>query len=463
MEHKHRFHIFFALRYLRYGLLLCLLPMVQALISFDLTALFMALWQDLYILIFCFVLALALWWRTGFWVKDDCVFVEHGFLLHHKYVFEKRSLAALEINRPLYCRFFGAAKVTLYFKNYAVPDKTMLFLPKRAAQHIADLLMPVREDASVFAPTGFERLALVMLSANVLTTTLFIWMGANRVTEVLGDGWRQQLTTLAQENFSRVEHFLAQFLPAGMALMTALLFLIISATFLYSFFHTAGFTVCRNGGVIINRGGLLTKIERRIFVQSVCACDVRVTPVARLLGRYPLYVSAGSFHGGDIPLMVYRRRTPQMPETLLANFRAPEGKLCVPAGKSPWQYVTMPLIGLVLSLALSGVALGVMPGMLPVLAVPTVLFLGSMAVCIEGIFKEGVCRNKNRTLSLCYTRFFTRHEVCVLTGDVSYTVFQNPFGINMGYANFYVRLPCRVRFRVRGVRQYLAHRMPFLL
>ena len=36
MTKKHRFHILFAFRYLRYGLLLCLIPMLRALlVGFD--------------------------------------------------------------------------------------------------------------------------------------------------------------------------------------------------------------------------------------------------------------------------------------------------------------------------------------------------------------------------------------------------------------------------------------------
>ena len=56
-----RFHIIFALRYLRYGLLLCLVPMVQALLAFDLDSMWAALTQDAAILLVCAAAALALW------------------------------------------------------------------------------------------------------------------------------------------------------------------------------------------------------------------------------------------------------------------------------------------------------------------------------------------------------------------------------------------------------------------
>ena len=46
MNRQRRFHIIFAVHYLRYGLLLCLVPMLQALLAFDLDSLWAALRQD---------------------------------------------------------------------------------------------------------------------------------------------------------------------------------------------------------------------------------------------------------------------------------------------------------------------------------------------------------------------------------------------------------------------------------
>lgn len=457
-----RFHIFYALHFLRYGLLLCLVPMLQALIAFDLQALWVALWQDFYILALCVAAALLLWWRTDFSLENNCVVLRRGVLFRRTDTYHKDSIAVLDITRPLYCRMFGAAKMTLFFKNYAAPKKALLYLPKKTAEQIANALMPVRENASVFAPTGTERLALMILSANVITTSVFVWMGAKRVTDLLGQDMRV-FTEFAQQNFARIEMFLEQFLPVGMAVVTALVFAFASVTLFFSFLHTAGFRVCRNGGVIICRGGLITRVERRILAQSVSLCDVRVTPVARLLGRYPLYVTAGSFHGGDVPLMVFRRKYPHTPESLLTSYKTPDAPLCEWRRKSIWQYIGFPGGCMVFSLALCGVAFAGLPQMLPVLAVPVLLSAGWLAVSVEGYFKEGVCENKNRTLSVWYTRLFTRHEVCVLTPDVRYTVYQSPFGVSMGYATVSIRMPCAVSLRARGMPQYKAHHMPFTL
>ena len=459
MTKKHRFHILFALHYLRYGLLLCLIPMVRALLAWDFDSLLTALWQDLYILIFCAIAALCLWASTLFEITPNGIFTQQGIFLQSRRVFRGDSIAALEITRPLHCRLLGASKLTLYFKALALPRTYQLYLPQKTAAAVAEALLPVRSDTNVFAPTGFERLAFVMLSANVITSWVFIVLGVKQVTQILGDGIQE----VAKENFTRLTAFAAHFLPAGAAIISAAVFVMISATFFYTLLHTAGFRVCRNGGVIIMRGGFITKIERRISVQSISACDVRVTPVARLLRRYPLYISAGSFRGGDIPLMVYRKNAAHLPETLLPHFTPPNGTLCEPKRKSIVQYVWLPCTCLALCLALCGVAFAVMPSMLPFLAVPALFSLGSVLQSYEGFLKEGMCKNENRSLSLVFTRFFTRHEVCIFSPDVSYTMLENPLSLSAGRCDFCVSLPCRLSYKARGVLRYQADRIPFIL
>ena len=78
---------------------------------------------------------------------------------------------------PLYCRMLGASRVTLYFKTNASPKSYSMYLHKKDAAAVADVLLPVRSDTSVFEPTGFERLSFVMLSANIITSSAFALWG----------------------------------------------------------------------------------------------------------------------------------------------------------------------------------------------------------------------------------------------------------------------------------------------
>ena len=67
---KGHFHIVYVLKYIRYGLILCLVPMIQAAIRFDLPSLYTALRQDAVILIVMFFVSLAIWQKLGFSFTD---------------------------------------------------------------------------------------------------------------------------------------------------------------------------------------------------------------------------------------------------------------------------------------------------------------------------------------------------------------------------------------------------------
>ena len=82
--------------------------------------------------------------------------------------------------------------------------------------------MPVRQDHSIFSPTGYEKLSFVMLSANVLTASAFAWVSFDRMQDVLGDSVRQ----LAWTRFEQLELLVERILPAGLAALATLFFLI---------------------------------------------------------------------------------------------------------------------------------------------------------------------------------------------------------------------------------------------
>lgn len=161
-------------------------------------------------------------------------------------------------------------------------------------------------------------------------------------------------------------------------------------------------------------------------------------------------------------MLVYRKGREETVTRLLPSFCPPDAPLGDAHGKSPVQYLWKPGALLALSLAVCGVALGAMPQLLPVLAVPAVLSLAALAVSLEGYWREGVCKNRNRTLSVCYTRFFTRHEVCVFTQDVACTVAENPFSVSRGRCDLTLHLPARRSCRARGVRRHTAQELPFM-
>ena len=92
---------------------------------------------------------------------------------------------------------------------------------------MADVLLPVRSDTSVFEPTGFERLSFVMLSANIITSSAFALWGVKQLDEVLGQNFQQ----IALDTFHEAELFAARYLPTGLAFLVTLGFAVTGFTF----------------------------------------------------------------------------------------------------------------------------------------------------------------------------------------------------------------------------------------
>lgn len=448
---KH-FHFVYSLRYIKYALLLCVIPMLRALLYFDLPSLFLALQQDAAILAFIGFLACGFWLAAQYSFDETHFAITEGLVFRRQHLLRMDSISVLEIVRPLSFRILHASRVILYFKTNTVQKRCTLYLSKKEAERFAALAMPVRQDVSVFEPAGGERLAFVMLSANIVTSSVFGLVTVNRLTDVLG----KDAGVFAWERFTKLELLFEHFLPAGLSFLTALLFLAFTFAVLYSLFRTAGFTVCRNGGILISKGGLVTKTERRFKCAAITACDVRVTPAARLLRRYPVFLCAGSFHAGDAPVFAFKNKNRAFLHTLLPEFVLDEPVFKAPKNRSIFQYLWLPGALFAICTALYIVARNVLPPLAPPLLLPMLLTFLSTLLSIEGYGREHLKRNKNATVSVCYTRFFTRHDVCVLGQDLALRIWQHPISISQGYADVYLHLPAMRRLRVRGMQAYAA-------
>lgn len=453
---KGHFHIVYVLKIIRYGLILCLLPMVQALLAFDLESLYRALRQDAAILVVMAGLGLALWRRVGFVLTGRALVLDTGLLVRRRAVFVRRDIAVLEQARPLWLRLAGASRVTVYLARGRGRTKATFYLPRRQAAALAELLLPVQSDAVLFAPTRAERIRLTVLSANLATTAALVLVSLRQTRRLLGMELEEKLNDLALGQLAQVEKLLELVLPAGLAWLVTLVFALWGAALLWSLLSTAGFKVCRSGGVILAKGGHVNHLERRILASAVSVCDVRLTPVGRLLRRRAVYLSAGSYRGGDIPVLVYKPGTEALIRALVPKFApaplAPE----MLAGRSLPLFLWKGAAAFVFSAALMGVSLWQLPQITPLLVAPTLLCLGLVLAGLEGWLTEGVYQTAEGTLALQYTRGFTRHTAYVLTADRAFTCRQTPFSEGVGRCDLVVHLPCRARLRVRAIKQVRA-------
>ncbi len=461
-KRENRFHIVFTLKYFKYMLIFSVATFIRALFHFTLSSFIEACIISGFLFVSCFFVAFIIWAFTSISIKQNELRVKKGCFYKIERIYKKDSIAAINIERPLLYRIIGASILTIYFKNNFYPRKIKFYLSKNKAAQIINTLTPVQEKNAVFEPTGAERAVLVILSANLLSTAAFILITLDYISDFLGQS-RYDLALIARDNLLTIDTIVQRFVPAGISLLLSLGFLLASLTVLLSFFRTARLRVCRAGGIILCRGGLFTKTERRININCIVACDVKTTPVARLMGRKALYITAGSFVSRDFPVLVFKKSQPEKPSVLLPEFSLPSDIMCEYKRKSKIQYLYKPLLALAVCLFIFYVFYIINSPIMFFMPVLIALCIMSFAVSVEGIFKEGFCINKNRTISLCYTKYITRHEVCVITHNMKYSVRQSPFNIRKKSANLKINVLYGLKLRARGVIAEKALEMPFFV
>lgn len=460
-----RFHILYTLRFLKYALAAAVVPMVQLLFSLEWHTFFRVLRQSALILGVMGLAALVFWYFTACSWQKGFVSVRQGVVRGSRYVYRASQIAVVDLRRPFYCRLTGATRVTLYFRGGVSPGSREIWLPKAQAVQLADSLMPLAGPATPphRHQSGKDRLAHLLLSTNVITTLLLGVTSARQIARFFGDVL-ERLQAWGSQGFSYIEQFFLLVLPTGAAVLATLLFLLSLAALLRAGLSTSRYSLLRMGGILLERRGLVGTLERRIRHSAVDACDFRTTPVARLLGRRPLHIYAGAFVDTAVPILVCKMGEEETLQNLLPRMRPMNRKeISNTAVKSIGAYVWLSGSLLGLSLFLFIIAAYRFSTLTPIIALLCTLCLGSLLVGIEGFFHEGVAARKDGGLVLSQTRFFTRHTLFVITGDLSASFRQHPLSRAHDRCNFQLYLPARRRFRVRGLSVFVAQQLPLTL
>ena len=89
-----------------------------------------------------------------------------------------------------------------------------------------------------------------------------------------------------------------------------------------SFAQTVHYTVWHTADQIGSRGGWLGHFECRVRTSEISFADVRISPAARLMKRWPVFVTAGGC-SPELPLFVCRSGEEALFRELLPEFRMP--------------------------------------------------------------------------------------------------------------------------------------------
>lgn len=326
------------------------------------------------------------------------------------------------------------------------------------ADRLARQLIPAQRAPSFFEPAGFEKLSFVMLSANLIATAALATMTVSRLTKLLGEDVRR----LAQMGLSQLEHLFALFLPAGVSAIFTIVFFFLLLSLARGVGATWRFQVTRSGNVLLSHGGLFTRTECRVLLSCVTFSSIHLTPWARLLRRSPVFVSAGGFKGHELPLVTVR--TGQEEETLrrlLPEFCLPTHKMCNLRRRHLGSFLIYSGTAAGLCLALMIVSIYALPGITWALAIGLFFALVWCAAQVDAFFREGICKNDNRTFSLSYSRGFTRYLVTLYTNDFSLELKMHPIAANEGRCDLRLFTPSHSTFKIRSIEYSAANHLRF--
>ena len=437
-----RLHPFAALQVLRKTLVLYLVPLINVLFERNWEAVRAALRQD----VILFLTACGVSWvilHASSWSLDE----SGALCLHWKLLFRfdrtvrGASLAALTIERPFYFRLAGASRLTLYPVGEPKKRTLTLCLRKADAQQLADQLMPIH-DPSLHTPAGGERAALGLLGANSLST-LALLMLAIRQTQQRPDAY-----TLAFAQINFLAGLAARWLPMGAAWLLAFAGFLLGLSLLRSFVQTVHYEVWHTADQIGSRGGWLDRFECRARTAQISFADVRISPAARLLRRWPVFVTAGSC-SPELPLFVYRSGEEALFRELLPEFRMPPDLLARTEQRSLIFFAPAG-IPFVLCALLTLISCTTLPGLTVTLLFPTAFFAAGLAGAVMGYRREGVWLREGR-LTLRRQRGIYLHSICVFHPDVCLTAVQSPWAANVDRTNLTFAFPGLVRLKVRSV------------
>ena len=404
MTQKRHYHPLAALRFLRKTVLLCLLPLATALLEFSLSALLTALRQDAALLLF---LCGASWvlLEASSWALDDAgvLRLRWAFAAKQERILRGEALAALTIERPLLFRLMGASRVVLYPVGQPAKRAVTLYLYKEDAQELADRLMPIC-DPVCHRPAGGERAAMVLLGANGLSTLALLYLAIRQ----------SRPFPLTAEAFAQTIH--------------------------YTVWHTAD--------QLGSRGGWLSRFEFRVRSREVSYADVRFSPTARLMKRWPVFVVAGSCRP-ELPLFVYRSGQEALFRELLPEFRMPPDIRPSLAHRSAVFFAPAGIpFGLCLLLVL--VSRTVLPALTVTLLIPTAVSAIFLAGGLMGWLREGIWLREGR-FTLRRQKGVYLHCICVLHPDVCLRTLQSPWAARYQRLTLTLALPGQVRLKVRSI------------
>ena len=210
-----------------------------------------------------------------------------AFISKRERIIRGEALAALTIERPLSSGCSGPAgwcstrwaSLPSELSPFICTKKTRRSLPTADACPGPDLPPPCRGRAGRAGGFGCQCLSTLALTYLAIRQSRPFPLTAEAV---------------ALSRLNVLVRFAAHWLPAGAAWMLVLAGALFGISLARSFVQTVHYTVWHTADQLGSRGGWLSRFEFRVRSSEISYADVRVSPIARLMKRWPVFVVAGS-------------------------------------------------------------------------------------------------------------------------------------------------------------------------
>ena len=328
----------------------------------------------------------------------------------------------------------------LFEQSRSASESTVIFLLLKLVELLAILYIALNLR---MLQKGGEKLAFAVLGANGLSTLILWWLAIHQTQSYAPDAQTAALAQLGQ-----LAAFAARWLPLGTAWLLVLAGTLFCISLVRSALQAVHYTVWRTDTQLGSRGGWLSRFEFRVRSSEISYADVRVSPIARLMKRWPVFVVAGSCRP-ELPLFVYRSGQEELFRELLPEFRMPPDTRHDLTHRSAVFFAPAGIpFGLCLLLVL--VSRSVLPALTGTLLIPTAVFAVFLAGGLMGWLKEGIWLREGR-FTLRRQKGVYLHCICVFHPDVCLRTFQTPWAARYQRMTLTLALPGQVRLKVRSI------------
>lgn len=444
---QNRFHPVYSLAILRKPAILCVVPLLAALLRLDLAALLTALWQELALISVLLVLGVIFWHGAGWQLKNKrLTFRRSIFGLQWQESFSAQDLAFVAVRRCWYLRPIGAVRLEFSTERGVTRH---LYLTRSAADALADQLLPPEPVETDLTPSPGDRLFLALLNCDLFATLVLLAVSLRNVSDFMGRQWTAHL---AQTGLHTLESVLGHWLPIGLSSLAAVLLILTSLTLLVAFARTSRYQVFLSKGSIRCSGGALSPTRWILRRKCITCADLRRTPMARLLGRYPLFLSVGGYTGNAV-LLCSGLQDPLLKKLF------PGGQFPPPSSHPGKNRSFVPFLlapGLSLTACAGAFALSLcLPGVLPyagrILWLPAGICLVWLLVGLEGWRGDRLVQTPAGLPAACSTSRLTHHHYCLLREPILVR-WQNPLTRRVGRCEVRLCLPGRRAIPIHNLR-----------